>query len=130
MPTALTTWTEVNLGKELINRFKSELSLALSRRILDDVVLFEGMSSAFVHTMGVSMERKEVRTQGEKAGRDALWRDPVALCNVDPRPSKGIIATWCGHRSCHWPRAECACFRWILTPSCDINAESALPEHK
>ena len=69
----------MNLCKELINRLKSKLSLAFSRRILDDVALFEGMSSAFVHTLGASMERKEVCTQGAVMG---------ALCNVDPRPSK------------------------------------------
>ena len=49
---------EAEMLKELPDRLKRELSLAISRRILGNVPLFEGMSSSFIRTVGLSMERR------------------------------------------------------------------------
>merc|ERR1711969_354477 len=56
---------EAEILRELPVRLKRELSLAISRRILGHVPLFEGMSAAFVRTVGLAMQRK-VYPQGEK----------------------------------------------------------------
>jgi len=56
---------EAEMLRELPGRLKRELSLAISKRILGHVPLFEGMSSSFVRTVGLAMERK-VYPQGEK----------------------------------------------------------------
>ena len=60
---------EAEMLKELPDRLKRELSLAISKRILGNVPLFEGMSSSFIRTVGLSMERR-VYPQGEYVIRE------------------------------------------------------------
>jgi len=60
---------EAEMLRELPDRLKRELSLAISKRILGNVPLFEGMSSSFVRTVGLSMERR-VYPQGEYVIRE------------------------------------------------------------
>merc|ERR1719295_642782 len=62
---------EAEILKELPDRLKNELSLAISRRILGNVPLFEGMSSSFIRTVGLSMHRR-VYPQGEYVIREGL----------------------------------------------------------
>eukprot|EP01083_Nonionella_stella_P064890 169591_1 len=91
---------EAEMLRELPDRLKRELSLAISRRILGNVPLFDGMSSSFVRTVGLSMERR-VYPQGEyviregqevtqfyilTAGRAYLMQDDMvlgAICHGD-----------------------------------------------
>jgi len=87
---------EAEMLKELPDRLKRELSLAISRRILGNVPLFEGMSSSFIRTVGLSMERR-VYPQGEfviregnevnkfyilTAGRACLLQDDQVIGSV------------------------------------------------
>eukprot|EP01084_Bolivina_argentea_P305530 527823_1 len=60
---------EAEMLRELPDRLKRELSLAISKRILGNVPLFDGMSSSFVRTVGLSMERR-VYPQGEYVIRE------------------------------------------------------------
>ena len=49
---------EVEILRELPSRLKRQLSLEISKRILKNVPLFDGLDAPFIRAVGLSMERK------------------------------------------------------------------------